>query len=294
MSNYSITQLEKLTGIKAHTIRIWEQRYHLLKPERTDSNIRMYNDEELRKLLNTSLLINNGHKISKIASYSSGEISEIINKMILNQESSDLFSESIINQLISSAFVFNEVNFEKYFSMSIAKLGLNETYTKIIHPMLVKLGMMWTTSELSPAQEHFITNLVRQKFFAAIDSLPIPSKAKRKWVLFLPEEEDHETGLLLACFILKKTGHQVIYLGPKIPYESLKEAIYFNQPTDALFFLVKHQPKKSIQMLIKNLEKDFKNTSIVACGKKEVFDGIKNKKKLQIVTSVEQFNMFIK
>ena len=117
MSNYSITQLEKLTGIKAHTIRIWEQRYHLLKPERTDSNIRLYNDEELRKLLNTSLLINNGHKISKIASYSSGEISKIINRMISNQESSDLFSESIINQLISSAFVFNEANFEKYFSM---------------------------------------------------------------------------------------------------------------------------------------------------------------------------------
>lgn len=294
MSTYSITQLEKLTGIKAHTIRIWEQRYHLLNPERTDSNIRMYNDEELRKLLNTSLLISNGHKISKIASYSSGEISEIINKMISNQESSDLFSESIINQLISSAFVFNELNFEKYFSMSIAKLGLKEAYMKIIYPMLVKLGMLWTTSEISPGQEHFITNLIRQKFFAAIDSLPLPTKAKRKWVLFLPEEEDHETGLLFASFILKKEGHQVIYLGPKVPYESLKEAIYFNQPTDLLFFLVKHQPKKAIQLLIKNLEKDFKKTSILACGKNDVFDGIKRKQKLQIVTSVEQFNLFIK
>ncbi len=294
MSNYSIAQLEKLTGIKAHTIRIWEQRYHLLKPERTETNIRMYNDEELRKLLNTSLLINNGYKISKVAGYSSLEISEIINEMISNQKSSDLFSESIINQLISSAFVFNEANFEKYFSMSITKLGLKETYMKIIHPMLVKLGMMWTTSELSPGQEHFITNLIRQKFFAAIDSLPIPSKSKRKWILFLPEEEDHETGLLFACFILKKAGNQVIYLGSKVPYESLKEAVYFNQPTDVLFFLVKNQPKKSIQMLIKNLEKEFKKISIVACGKKEVFDGIIRKEKVQIVTSVEQFNMYIK
>ena len=294
MSIYSITQLQKLTGIKAHTIRIWEQRYQLLKPERTDSNIRMYNDEELRKLLNTSLLINNGHKISKIATYSSGEISEIINKMISSQRPSDLFSESIINQLILSAFVFNEAKFEKYFSMSIAKQGLKETYIKIIHPMLVKLGMLWTTAELSPGQEHFITNLIRQKFFVAIDSLPISSKARRKWILFLPEEEDHETGLLFACFILKKEGHQVIYLGPKVSYESLKQAIYFNQPTDLLFFQVIHKPIKSIQMLIKNLERDFKEISIVACGKKDVFEGVKPKKKVQIVTSVEQFNLIIK
>ena len=110
----------------------------------------------------------------------------------------------------------------------------------------------------------------------------------------MPEEEDHETGLLFACFILKKENHQVIYLGPKVPYESLKEAIYFNKPTDLLFFLVKHQPKKSIQMFIKNLEQDFKKISIVACGKKEVFDGIKSKEKVQIVSSVAQFNMFIK
>ncbi len=294
MSIYSINQLEQLTGIKAHTIRIWEQRYQLLKPERTDSNIRMYNDEELRKLLNTSLLINNGHKISKIANYSEKKISEIINEMISSQKSSDIFSELIINQLISSGLVFNEINFEKGFSSAILKLGLKDTYIKILYPLFVKMGMMWTSLEISPGQEHFITNLIRQKLFSAIDKLPIPSGSKKKWLLFLPEEENHESGLLFANFILKQANQSIVYLGPNVPFESLKTAIQFNKPTHLLFFIVKRQQTEMLQKFITGVRKDFKNVTIVISGNKESFAGIEPVKRLHFVTSVSHFYNLIK
>jgi len=289
MSVYSIAQLEKLTGIKAHTIRIWEQRYGLIEPRRTDSNIRLYNDEELRKLLNTSLLINAGHKISKIAAYSDRRVSEIINEIVHYPEQTDLFSEAIIGKLISSGLAFNESVFEKSYSSALLKLGLEETYKKIIYPMLVRVGVMWTTSEISPGQEHFISNIIRQKLFTAIDSLPINTKSKRKWVLFLPGEEDHETGLLFANYILKQAGQNVIYLGSRVPFESLKTAIHTTEPTDILFFIVRNQPDEVLKKYIKEVEKVFKKSKIIVTANNKILERLKPGGKTKFISTIEQF-----
>lgn len=293
MSAYSISQLEKLTGIKAHTIRIWEQRYNLLKPHRTDSNIRLYNDDQLKKLLNASLLLSSGHKISKIASYSEREVSGIINEMIVKEASADFTSEAIINQLITSGLTYNEILFEKNFASALIRFGVKDTYVKVLYPMLSRLGILWSASEVSLCQEHFISNLVRQKLFVSIDSLPLPSTPQRKWILFLPEEEDHEIGLLFANFLLKQACHNVIYLGSRVPFENLKEAIRINKPTNLLFFIVRHQQKFVIQKLVRDLEKNNKNISLVVAGNSNALSGIKKNKKTNFVNSIEQFQNVI-
>jgi len=289
MSVYSISQLEELSGIKAHTIRMWEQRYGLLTPERTDSNIRMYNDDQLRKLLNVTLLINNGVKISKAATYSEKEIAGVISKMISEQPAADFFTEAIINQLITSGLEFSEVNFDKAFSSAILRFGLQDSYIKIIYPLLVRTGLLWTKAGISPCQEHFLTNLIKRKIYTAIDSLPSNPAAKKRWILFLPEEEDHEIGLLFANFILKNAGNDVIYLGQRVPYESLKKSIKDTKSTVLLFFLVRHHPRTTLNMLFRNLVRDFsKSTIIVSCNKNEL-KGLNVSEKIRNANSIDEF-----
>lgn len=218
MANYSIRDLERLTGIKAHTIRIWEKRYGLIDPERTSTNIRAYCDSDLKKLLNISILNKNGFKISKIAQLSSIEIAANISK--LSEQSSD--SESLIENLTIAMIDLDESRFEKILSRAIIQLGFEDTVIRILNPFLIRIGIMWQTGSINPAQEHFVSNLLRQKMLVAIDSqignsLPDAST----FVLFLPEGELHEMSLLFASYLIRKRGHKVIYLGQSVPLNDL-------------------------------------------------------------------------
>jgi DNA-binding transcriptional MerR regulator len=289
MSVYSISQLEELSGIKAHTIRMWEQRYHLLSPERTESNIRLYNDEQLRKLLNITLLINNGVKISKASAYTDKEISIVIDRMISDQSSEDFFAEAIINQLITAGLEFSETNFDKAFTSSILRFGMEGSYTKVIYPMLVRTGLLWSNAGITPCQEHFLSNLIKRKLSVAIDSIPANSLKKQKWILFLPEKEDHEIGLLYANFILKNAGKEVIYLGQRVPYESLKKSIKDSKNTILFFFLVRHHPKSTLNMLFSSLVRDFSKATIIVSSKKSELKGISVPAKIKNTTTLEEF-----
>lgn len=220
MANYSIKDLERLTGIKAHTIRIWEKRYGLIEPERTSTNIRAYCDAELKKLLNISILNKNGYKISRIANLTAEEIAENINKLAEKPSDAESFIESLSIALID----LDENKFEKILTRAIIKFGFEDTVVKIIMPFMVRIGVMWQTGSINPAQEHFVSHLIRQKMMVAIDSQITSESAHRKtFTLFLPEGEMHELGLLFANYILKKRGHQVIYLGQSVPMEDLAE-----------------------------------------------------------------------
>ena len=172
MSQYSIKELEKLSGIKAHTIRIWEKRYSLLTPLRTDTNIRYYGDEELKKLINVTSLLSLGLKISKISEMSNDEINQKLGELISDIKFSDSVSEVITNQLIASAINYDEYAFEKAFSSAILRHGLVDTYINIVYPLLEKVGMLWLKSDLMPAQEHFLSNMIHQKIQSAIDNVP--------------------------------------------------------------------------------------------------------------------------
>ena len=199
--NYSIRDLEKLSGIKAHTIRIWELRYGLLTPSRTDTNIRHYSNEDLRKLLNVSSLLQKGIKISHISKLSSKQIDEQAASAQTKESIAEDYLPSAQHALMIALFEFNEESFNKAFSLSVLKFGFADAMFKVLYPVLDKIGALWSSGEIVPAQEHFISNLVKQKLFSATDSLMINADKKDTFILFLPEGELHEIGLLLTNYL---------------------------------------------------------------------------------------------
>lgn len=217
---YNIKDLEKLSGIKAHTIRIWEKRYALLEPKRTDTNIRYYTANDLKKLLNISTLNKNGIKISRISELSIEELNEKV--IELTSRNSD--TEDQIQALIMAMFYLNTAKFEKLLTISYINRGFESTFTDIITPFLIKIGFLWQTGTITPAQEHFASNIIRQKLTVAIDGLlPSPNNKSKKFLLFLPENEFHEIGLLYAYYNLKKNNQLVTYFGTSVPLASIHE-----------------------------------------------------------------------
>lgn len=218
MAVYSIKELENLSGIKAHTIRIWEKRYNLIEPYRTTTNIRYYTDQELKKILNVAMLNRHGIKISNIARLSDKELKE----EILRVSSSSPNLENIIDSLIISMIDMDEIKFNALMSKTVSKYGFTHAFTKVVYPFLEKIGVLWMAGDVNPAQEHFVSNLIRQKIIAAIDNFSHVFNPKaQKFLLFLPEGEWHEIGLLFALYLLKEAGHEVIYLGQSVPYSDI-------------------------------------------------------------------------
>ncbi|KPK82709.1 MAG: MerR family transcriptional regulator [Bacteroides sp. SM23_62_1] len=221
MAKYSIKDLERLSGIKAHTIRIWEKRYGLLEPSRTGSNIRYYSDEDLKKILNISLLNRHGIKISHIAGLQQDQLAEKV--MLTTKDIADY--HALIDQIIISMVELDEQRFEKIISRAILQIGFEETILKVIYPLLDKIGILWMTGSINPAQEHFISNLVRRKLIVAIDELIIhPHPDPKKFLMFLPEGELHELGLLFFNYLIRKRGHEVVYFGQWVPLNDLVNA----------------------------------------------------------------------
>lgn len=217
---YSMAQVETLTGIKAHTLRIWERRYSFLKPMRTKTNIRYYSDEQLCKLLNVSILVRNSYRISKIDKMTDEEINSLVGE-ILTTNNEDKTDE--VNILILSMLELDEESFDKIFKRQLLTKGLFSAITELIYPFLRRVGILWRTKKLIPAQEHFISNLIRQKIIAAIEALPVPPTDAPSIILFLLEEEYHEIGLLLTSFIAKDLGWRVFYLGQNVPRENIAQ-----------------------------------------------------------------------
>jgi DNA-binding transcriptional MerR regulator len=221
MANYSIKDLERLSGIKAHTIRIWEKRYGLVKPARTSTNIRYYSDSDLKRILNVSILNRHGIKISHIASMDEKEMADKI--VIISQDTTDF--DSLIENLVISMVDLNGDKFEKLLSRAIMQVGFEDSIQKIIYPFLEKIGILWQTGSINPAQEHFISNLIRQKIIVGIDSvIPANHPSPKHFLLFLPEGELHELGLLFYSYILQKRGHKVTYLGQWVPLADMAAA----------------------------------------------------------------------
>ncbi len=214
-SQYSIKDLERISGIKAHTIRIWEKRYNILHPERTDTNIRYYCDDDLKRLLNISVLVNNGHKISKVSTLDNKKLSQKI--LELNNVQSPERSGQIEN-LIVTMIDLDEIKFENVLNNSIIKIGFEDTLFNVIYPLLNKIGILWQIGSITPVHEHFISNLIRQKLFAAIDGLPVErSKNSKTFLLVLPQWELHDIGLLVHNYLIRKKGHKTIFLGQGVP-----------------------------------------------------------------------------
>ncbi len=242
-----------MSGVQAHTIRIWEQRYNLLVPNRSDTNIRSYSDYYARKLLNVVALVGNGWKISKVAKLSHDDIGNEIQKIIEFHDSGHGIDLVLVNQIIQSGVLLSEAAFDKAFSSSLLKYGVKESYLKVIYPTLVKIGLMWSKDGFVPVQEHFITSLIKQKLFSAIDALPYNHNNSENWVLFLPEGEHHELGLLMANYVLKERGVKVVYLGSNVPFDHVEEVLVKHDVSHLLLFAIAKETVSKITELIDRL-----------------------------------------
>ncbi|HCS21494.1 MAG TPA: helix-turn-helix-type transcriptional regulator [Bacteroidetes bacterium] len=291
MSTFSIKDLETITGIKAHTLRIWEQRYNLIEPKRTSTNIRYYTDDDLRFILNVSILNNSGIKISEIAGMKAEDIRE---KVVSLSENSTSFSAQV-KSLSKAMFALDEAEFNRILADSILRSGLEDTMIHLVFPFLHQIGVLWVTGAIHPAHEHFITNLIRQKLFVAIDAQTGNTREKgKKFLLFLPEGEPHEIGLLFANYMLRKRGHAVVYLGQNLPFEDLRHVFNFYEPEYVVSVLTSGMNPEEVQDFVDRIALSWPKAQILLTGYLVVtHPGLKVPEKVQVIKSVEEMRQAI-
>jgi len=290
VSTYSIKDLEQLSGIKAHTLRIWEQRYDFIKPKRTETNIRYYDDQDLKLILNVSLLKDNGHKISKISKMPY----DLMQKEVVKLTEKRLSYPEQIHALTLAMIDHDEERFEKIMSTIILQLGFEDTMIRVIYPFLIKIGILWQTGSISPSQEHFISNLIRQKIIVAIDGIYTPSNEyNKKYLLFLPEHELHELSLLFSAYLIKYRKNKLIYIGQNTPFEDLI-SVYNSMKPDYLLTVMTTYPQiAEVQSYVDKLSETFHNNTILITGRQVVGQDIQVRSNTVILNKLEDLRDFI-
>jgi MerR family transcriptional regulator, light-induced transcriptional regulator len=262
MGQYSIKELEQLSGIKAHTIRIWEKRHNIIEPQRTETNIRFYSDFDLKRIINVSLLNNHGIKISKIADMSVDDVSRKV--LEISEQKND--ATIPIDQLLVAMVDLDEEQFEDILNRFSKRNGHERTITEVVYPFLDKIGVLWQTGEITPAHEHFISNLIRQRLIISVASLPLPPVTSSRAVLFLPEGELHELGLLFVHYLVRKNGYRTYYLGQSVPHEDLKKVVELHKAQILITSLTSVPAPKNVESYLKKLSTDFPTTTIYTSG----------------------------
>ena len=293
MNVFSISQLQQYSGIKAHTIRIWEQRYDALQPHRSEGNTRYYDNSQLRRLLNIVSLMGAGYKVSELCKMTDEKLFRILDEQLKNNLPKDETSEHFTTQLIAAGITFDEAHFEKIFSHCLLRFGIKNTYTRVVYPLLLRIGLMWANDTIAPAQEHFISNMLKQKIFSAIDALPPPKSSANSWLLFLPENEFHEIGLLLSYYLIRQAGKKAIYLGSNLPLATLEATVKQISPAHLLFFLVHQNMPEEIQSYLRFLKKKFRNTKIHLAGNEKLIRHLKTGKEINWIQSVDELERHV-
>ncbi len=290
MAIYSIKDLEKLSGIKAHTIRIWEQRYNLICPSRTKTNIRYYDDSDLKLLLNIALLNKNGVKISKISTMTREQITEKVSQISeLNFE-----YDTQLDALTISMIEMDEYKFDRILSSNINQMGFERTMMEIVYPFLERLSLLWLTGSVNPVQEHFMSYLLRQKVIAAIDKEPLVSgREVKKFIIYLPEGERQELSLLFMHYMLKARRHHTIYLGQEISLDDLKDCCTVHKP-DYVFTLI-NEPfgKISVQDYLETLSNHFPHSIVLVSGYQVVTKDLKLPANIHILRSLDDTIQYV-
>ena len=261
MTNYSIDQFSKITDIPKINLRTWENRYSYLTPLRTKTNIRVYNDELLVRGINTKLLLENGYKISKISKLDDQEIQIALDR-IESSSSKDVKVSYYLSNFIISAINFDEYKFNRLFIKALNEFDFVVFYKVILLPLLKRVGILWLTNKMSPSQEHFLSELIKQKLYTLIDRTVVSASGKDKWLLFLPENEFHEIGLLFAKYILSLKEYNVIYLGDNLPIETLHGVAEKHEMDNILLFLLTSYSLKMSETHLQKLIKIFPQSKI--------------------------------
>jgi len=271
MESYQIKQLERMTGIKAHTIRIWEKRYGLITPHRTATNRRSYDERQVRKLLNVNTLLALGHKISKLATLSEEELNEVVQKQD-NNLSQDAAISGYIDDLLRSMLDFDEPAFEKIYAAAATRFGLHDAMIKVFYPFLAKVGVLWNVNKTAPIQEHFASSIIKRKLMAATDGLVPPTKGAKKFLLFLPAEEWHEIGLLFANYIIRFQGYGTIYLGQNVPTDNIAKVAAAVEPSHMLLFYINPIPREEVIRQLKMFSGINSQLTVLVAGHTEPSD----------------------
>jgi len=288
---YFIKDIENITGIKAYTLRIWEQRYGMLVPKRTDTNIRYYEEDDLKYMMNIAMLNANGYKISRIAEMSRDEVQR--RTLSISENSSS--HQHQISALSTAMFDFDEKEFNKVLSINILKLGMEETTVNIIFPFLQHVGVLWLSGTIHVAHEHFITNIIKQRMFVAIDQLNVlPHPNAKKFLLFLPNGENHELSLLFASYILRARGQKVTYLGTSTPLDDLNKIYKLHNPHVVFCAITNANASMPVQVYIQTLARNWPNTQILVTGTQVVKRrDLKMPINCRIITSPDDFLVFL-
>lgn len=286
---YSIKDLEVLSGIKAHTIRIWEKRYNLLEPSRTETNIRYYTDEDLKRILNVSMLVKNGHKISKVAELKESEIKDAILKLAQYQTSETDYVERLMRYMLN----FDHVNFIDLTNQIISRFGFEDAVFKVFFKLFERIGTYWQVGSVFPAQEHFVTNLFRQKLIAEIDKIEYSNKKGATILFFLPEGELHEMGLLFYSYMAQKSGYNVIYLGQFVPFQDL---ISMEQNVEIEFVFtafVNSFPKETLENYLIRLKDVFRKQKVFITGWQLHMHSPELPRNVKVVKDYKDFRKFL-
>jgi MerR family transcriptional regulator, light-induced transcriptional regulator len=284
MDLFSISQLARYSGVKPHTIRIWEQRYNALHPSRSEGNTRYYDSKQLRRLLNIVSLKSTDLGLRELCAMSDRRLFELILKS--NAAGADGGDDYFISQLISAGINYDEGHFNQMFSHCLLRYGLKNTYLKVIYPMLVRVGLLWTGDSFRPSYEHFISNMLRRKLSTCLDALPPPEAGAATWLLFLPENEFHDIGLMFADYLIRMSGARTVYLGGNMPESTVIEAIDEIRPENLLLFLVHLDLPDDINQYLGRLVKSFKGERVYVSGNAQLLQALGEGKKLRLLKSV--------
>lgn len=287
MITYSIKDIERISGIKAHTLRIWEKRYAILKPKRSETNIRYYGSEDLKKVLNIAILQQHGMRISKIVEMPQEEIVQ----RVLDISENDGDRKTQIENLMLAMLDLDETRFERTLANCILRFGFKETLLQIVYPFFFQVGMLWQTGSVNPGQEHFISNLIRQKLIVAIDNEGMKSqKGGKTFLLFLPEGELHELGILFYNYLIRQAGHSVIYLGQSVPIE---DAVAVNSQITADYVVTsihKTNSQDEFEGILQDILTAFPETEVILTNRIDFVPQISNSKRLLRNLSMEALN----
>ena len=283
MAIYSIGDLEKLSGVKAHTIRAWEQRYSIIQPKRTDTNIRYYEDHDLKELLNIALLNKNGIKISKIARMSKEEKADKIAEF----SSVSIQHDTQLDALTISMIELDEFKFNHIIDTNIHQSGFERTMLEVIYPFLDKLSVLWLTGSVNAVQESFVSNLIRAKLIAAIDGLSRKvDRSAPGYLLFLPEGEQQELSLLFMHYLLRVRGKRSLYLGQDISLIDLKDAAPIFQPTFLFTILSETFVREPVIQYVKGILTHLPNCNLLVTGYQVAIQQIPHHPRLQLLRSL--------
>ena len=290
MAVYSIKDLEKLSGIKAHTLRVWEQRYDIIHPQRTKTNIRYYLDDDLKFILNIALLNKNGIKISKIAQMSREEIAE---KVAAISEINFEYGTQL-DALTISMIEMDEYKFDRIIRTNIQQLGFERTMLEIIYPFLDKLSVLWLTGSINPVQENFMSYLIRQKIVVAIDNEPLVNgKDVNRFLIYLPEGEKQELSMLFMHYLLKSRGNHVIYVGQDITLTDLKDASNIYKPDYIFTMITETFSKEPLQQYIDRLAENLTGSQLLLSGYQVVTQAVKLPERVKVLGSLDQTMKFL-